>query len=222
VRRGAAWPARPPSGCLVVRGHNTGARLGVRSLGVAAKEGPDAGCAVVTVSGIRCPVSGASVRCPRGACPRDWCPVRASERPGVQCPASVRCGVRGVRRHEVTGCGGGPAAVRLGWPGSGWSPAVSMTAGRLPEVGAWPSKLAQAVLGQRRVTWSSSWEVVSSRPSRPGEAGACEVRPLGTAAGGDHAAWSLCEAWAWVGWSLSGSGRHGGLSWRPQRGRNLQ
>jgi hypothetical protein len=45
----------------------------------------------------------------------------------------------------------GPAAARLGWPGSAWSPAVSMTARRLPEVGAWPSRLAQAVLGQRRV-----------------------------------------------------------------------
>ena len=35
--------------------------------------------------------------------------------------------------------------------GSAWSLAMSMTARRLPEVGAWPSKLAQAVLGRRRV-----------------------------------------------------------------------
>ena len=45
----------------------------------------------------------------------------------------------------------GPAAVRLGMAGVGVSPAVSTTARRLPEVGAWRSKLAQAVLGQRRV-----------------------------------------------------------------------
>ena len=55
--------------------------------------GPDAGCAVVTVSaflsGVWCerPVS-------RGACPSDRCPVRASECPGVQCPASGVCCVR--------------------------------------------------------------------------------------------------------------------------------
>jgi hypothetical protein len=69
VRRGAAWPAERPSSCLVVRGHNMGGRLNVRSLGVAAKEGPDAGCAVTVsafVSGIRCPVSGASVGVRRG------------------------------------------------------------------------------------------------------------------------------------------------------------
>jgi hypothetical protein len=155
VRRGAAWPARRPSGCLVVRGHNTGGRLSVRSLGMAAKEGPDAGCGVVTVSafvsGIRCPVSGASVRCPTGACPGDRCPVRASERPGVQCPASGVCASRCPTGSEVAGCGGGRQPYGLGWPGSAWSPAMSMTAGRLPEVGAWRSKLAQAVLGQRRV-----------------------------------------------------------------------
>ena len=34
-------------------------------------------------------------------------------------------------------------------------PAMSTTMGRLPEVGAWPSKLAQAVLGQRRVDLDS-------------------------------------------------------------------
>jgi hypothetical protein len=35
--------------------------------------------------------------------------------------------------------------------GPAWSPAVSTTARRLPEVGTWRSKLAQAVLDQRKV-----------------------------------------------------------------------
>jgi hypothetical protein len=38
-----------------------------------------------------------------------------------------------------------------GMAGAAWSPAVSTMAHRLPEVGAWRSKLAQAVPGQRRV-----------------------------------------------------------------------
>jgi hypothetical protein len=62
-RRGLA--ARRPSGCLVVRGHNTGARLSVRSLGMAAKE-------------VRMPAV-VSSPCPR-SCPASGvqCPVRAS------------------------------------------------------------------------------------------------------------------------------------------------
>ena len=48
------------------------------------------------------------------------------------------------------------SGIRHGWRAGSvdavrWSPAMSMTARRLPEVGAWRSKLAQAVLGQRRV-----------------------------------------------------------------------
>jgi hypothetical protein len=192
------------------------------------QEGPDAGSAVVTVSafvsGIRCPVSGASVRCPRGACPRDRCPVRASERPGVQCPAP---GVRALRRPRC------PTAMRsrgvaVGRPPHGWDgwgrgghPAVSVTARRLPEVGAWPRSW-------RRPCWASGgslgrrgrWLAVGQADRE--RLDACEVRPSGTAAGGDHATWSLCEAWAWVGWSRSASGLHCGLSLRPQRGRNLQ
>jgi hypothetical protein len=42
----------------------------------------------------------------------------------------------------------GPAAARLGWPGSGWSPARAVTVGRLPEVGAWPRSW-------RRPCWAS-------------------------------------------------------------------
>ena len=39
-----------------------------------------------------------------------------------------------------------------GWDGrAAWSRAVSPTARRLPEIGPWRSRLAQAVLGQRRV-----------------------------------------------------------------------
>jgi hypothetical protein len=41
-------------------------------------------------------------------------------------------------------------------------------------------------------------------------------------AGGNHAAWSLCEAWGWVGWPLKSLGLHCDLSLRPQRGRNMQ
>ena len=53
--------------------------------------------------------------------------------------------------NEVAGCGDEAASRTAGMPGSAWSPAMSMTVGRLPEVGAWPSRLAQTVLGQRRV-----------------------------------------------------------------------
>jgi hypothetical protein len=42
---------------------------------------------------------------------------------------------------------------------------MSMTARRLPEVGAWRSKLAQAVLGQRRV----DLDLVVVPGRRPGE-----------------------------------------------------
>jgi hypothetical protein len=65
--------------------------------------------------------------------------VCALRRP--RCPTAMR--LRGVAV--------GSAAVRLGMAGLPWSPAMSMTARRLPEVGALRSKLARAVLGQRRV-----------------------------------------------------------------------
>jgi hypothetical protein len=41
----------------------------------------------------------------------------------------------------------GQAAAQLGWPGSAWSPAVSMTGSSSARVGVWRSKPAQAVLG---------------------------------------------------------------------------
>jgi hypothetical protein len=189
MHRGAAWPAGRPSSRLVVRQHQHGCRSQRAVARRGGQGGPDAGCAVVTVSafvsGIRCPVSGASVRCPTGACPRDRCPVRPSERPGVQCPAP---GVRAFRRPlcptgmRSRGVAVGPPAARLGWPGSAWSPAMSMTARRLPEVGAWRSKLAQAVLGQRRVdvdlvvVVGGGWQWAS----RPGEAGCVRGSPIGS------------------------------------------
>jgi hypothetical protein len=99
------------------------------------------------------PASG--VRCPMCACPSDRCPVRTSERPGVQCPASgVQCPCAPVSAvsdgNEVVGRGGGAGSRTVGMAGAAWSPAVSTTARPLPKVGAWCSKLAQAVLGQRR------------------------------------------------------------------------
>jgi hypothetical protein len=159
----------------VCQSTNTVGRLGVRSLGVAAKR-------------VRMPAV-LSSPCPH-SCPASGvqCPVRASAVPGVpvhvtgvRCgrpsvqvssvrpPASVRCGVRGVSDgNEVTG------AWRWGRPPHGLGMAGVGVVARHGRNGAssargWSlaSKLAQAVLGQRRVTWSS-WEVVSSRPSPSG------------------------------------------------------
>jgi len=158
MRRGAAWPAERPGSRLVVREHTHGwaaqrvvARVvakEVRMPAVLSSPCPRS----CLVSGVRCPVSGAGVRCSTG------CPVRASERLGVHCPASsvrrpvsVRCGVRCVQREWGRGRGVGRQPHGWDGPGSAWSPAVSTTARRLPEVGAWPSKLAQAVLGQRTI-----------------------------------------------------------------------
>jgi hypothetical protein len=161
----AGGAAERPAGSA--RAH---ARLGVpacgRSLG--GQGGPDASCAVVTVSafvsGIRCPVSGASVRCSTGPvqvtgvrCERLSVQV-STVRPrasGVRPPASgVRCPCVAASAvsngNEVAGAAwagsrmAGMARGRRGRP-------PSTTARRLPEVGAWPSKLAQAVLGQRTI-----------------------------------------------------------------------
>ena len=207
--------------------HNTVGRLSVRSLGVVAKR-------------VRMPAV-LSSPCPR-SCPASGvqCPVRASGVPGVPVHVTgVRCGrpsvqVSSVRPrrpcvaasavsdgNEVTGAWRWAGRRTAGMAGVGVVTRHVRNGASSARGWSLASKLAQAVLGQRRVTWSS-WEVVSSRPSRPGELDACEVRPSGTAAGGDHATWSLCEAWAWVGWSRSASGLHCGLSLRPQRGRNLQ
>jgi hypothetical protein len=97
MRRGAAWPAERPSSRLVVREHKHG--LGVSGCGRwrGGQGGPDTSCAVVTgsafVSGIRCPVSGATVRWSTG-------PVQVT---GVRCGrlsvqvSTVRPPASGVR-----------------------------------------------------------------------------------------------------------------------------
>jgi hypothetical protein len=155
--------------------------------------GPAAGRAFVTLSvssaSVRRPVSGASDQCPR-------VPVQAclSRRPvsSVRCGrlsvqvSAVRCPVSGVRAFprplcpaEVRSCSAavGQAAARLGWPGSAWSPAASTTGSWSARVGAWRSKLAQAVLGQQRcrfglgrrrgggwaVARSTAWPTVHTR-----------------------------------------------------------
>ena len=112
MRRGAAarGAAEEPAGS---GGAQT--RLGVSACGRSAwrPRRSDAGCAVVTVSaflsGVRCPVS------PWGLS-SDRCPVRASERPGVQCPAS---GVRVSDGNEVVGRGGGANSRTAGMAGVG-------------------------------------------------------------------------------------------------------
>ena len=126
------------------------------------------------LSSIRRPVSGVSVQCPRVRVHATGvqCPVRASRRPGVRCPvwrpvSGVRLGVR-ASGHPASAIRAFPrllcpnrvssssapmrrAATRRGRPGSAWSPrTVSTTGWSSARVGAWRSKLAQAVLGQRR------------------------------------------------------------------------
>jgi hypothetical protein len=116
------------------------------------------------VSGVLCPASG--VRCPRVRCPRDrrpasGCPLSGV---GVRCPVSSwASGHLGIRRplsgrstsavsepgefvkradaassHTARTAGGGVVARTVST--TGWSSAL---------IGAWRSKLAQAVPGQR-------------------------------------------------------------------------
>jgi hypothetical protein len=122
------------------------------------------------------PVSGVSVQCPRVRCPATGvqCPMWASRRPGVRCPvwaSGVRCPVSswasghlGIRRplsgrsasvvsepgefvkradaassHTARTAGAGVVARTVST--TGWSSA---------RIGAWRSKLAQAVLGEPR------------------------------------------------------------------------
>jgi hypothetical protein len=86
--------------------------------------GPDAGRAVVTcprprpASGVRCPVRATSIHACLSTGP---CPASGA---GVRCLCVAASAVSG--RSEVLERGGGQAAVRLGWPGSAWSPAASM------------------------------------------------------------------------------------------------
>jgi hypothetical protein len=120
-------------GADVEQGH------GEPAAGRSSPGGADAGRALVTVStssaGVQCPVSGASVQCPRVPVHATavQCPMQTSERPGVRRPVSsvdVRCPsvpASAVSDREVVE-GGGVAGSR---EASGW-------------------------------TWPSSWEVLSS------------------------------------------------------------
>jgi hypothetical protein len=167
-----------PSAAGAVR-RNTVRRPSGQPLGVVAQDIWSWPC-LVSLSGpqqhpassVQCPVSSVSVQCPRMRCPRDQCPVSGV---GVRVSA-VRCGrpVSGVQLgvratgHPASAIRAFPrllspnrvssssapmrrAASRRGRPESAWSPrAVSTTGWSSARVGAWRSKLAQAVLGQRR------------------------------------------------------------------------
>jgi hypothetical protein len=101
-------------------------------------------------SGVQCPVRASGVPRVPVQVTGVWCGRLRVQVSSVRRPASVRPASAVSDGMRSRGVAVGPAAARLGWPGAAWSPAMSMTARRLPEVGAWRSKLAQAVLGQRR------------------------------------------------------------------------
>jgi hypothetical protein len=138
--------------------------------------GPAAGRAFVTLSvssaSVRCPVSGASDQCPRVPVQATGvqCPVRASERPGVRCPVSgVRAFPRPLCPAEVRSCSAavGQPAVRLGWPGSAWSPAASTTVVCPSRSLALEAGVGCAGPAEVSVwTWPSSWEMVGQWPRR--------------------------------------------------------
>jgi hypothetical protein len=177
-------------GCRAPQAPSTRTRLGVPACGRSAWWPRRSGCrprlrqpvhvlGQRPVSGVRCPVSGASDQCPRLPVHGTGvqCPVRAFERPGVRCPASgvgVRClfvaasAVSG--RSEVLERGGGAGSPMAGMAGVGvvarcvHARLVGCLSRRLV------SKLAQAVLGQprrrcgpgrRRGRWLGQW------PARP-------------------------------------------------------
>jgi hypothetical protein len=110
----------------------------------------------------------------------------------------------------------GQAAAWLGWPESAWSPAMSTTGSSSARVGTWGSRLAPAVLGQRRRRlglgrrrgrWLGSGEV--DRVADHDRPDAREDRPLvgsrGAQRGGDYAPWSSREAQGRVAWALRAS-----------------
>jgi len=155
MRRGAAWSAGRPSSFLAVRRGRLALAGGPAAepswlqsprrcpqehgwasqraaAGRSSPGGADAGRALVTGSTssarVRCPVSGASVQCPRV---HAWpvhatavqCPMRTSERPGVRRPVSsvdVRCPsvpASAVSDREVVEGGGGAGSREA----SGWT-----------------------------------------------------------------------------------------------------
>jgi hypothetical protein len=116
------------------------------------------------------------------------CPVRVSERPGVQCPASgVRCGVRCpclqrplrptglvVERGQRGRGAGSRAAGMAGQRGGPPCPQRRVVGPRLDH-GARGWHRPCWASGGSASTWSSSWAVVEQWPhpphGRPGEAG---------------------------------------------------
>jgi hypothetical protein len=150
-RAGRRPHRRACMGCRAPQAPSTRTRLGVPARGRSAWWPRRSGCrprlrqpvhvlGQRPMSSVRCPVSGVSDQCPRLPVHGTdvQCPVRASERPGVRCPASavrwpvLASGVCALPRPlcpaEVRSWSAavGQAAVRLGWPGSAWSPASSM------------------------------------------------------------------------------------------------
>jgi hypothetical protein len=171
-------------GCRAPQAPSTRTRLGVPACGRSAWWPRRSGCrprlrqpvhvlGQRPVSGVRCPVSGASDQCPRLPVHGTGvqCPVRAFERPGVRCPASgvgVRClfvaasAVSGRSEVLERGVGRPP----YGWDGRGrrGRPLRPCPARRLPEsaprleAGAGGAGPAEASVW----AWPSSWEVVGS------------------------------------------------------------
>jgi hypothetical protein len=151
------------------------------------------------VSSVRCPVSGASDQCPRlpvhvtgVRCGRLSVQVSAVRRPlsGVRCGRPVLASgvcmlLRPLCPAEVRSWSAavGQAAVRLGWPGSAWSPAASMPGSWSACVGAWRSKLARCWASRGvgldlAVVVGGGWAVASSTawPTRTGRVHARIVR----------------------------------------------
>ena len=134
------WPSARPLGVVARR---CGGRPCLRQrVGVL-------GQCLVSGAGVqhqRVPVHATAVRCP----------VRTSERPDVRRPvSSVGVGVRGFPRPLCPAgrwwrVAVGQAAAWLGWPGSAGRPPCPRPVRRLPGSETWRSRLAQAVLGQRR------------------------------------------------------------------------
>ena len=87
----------------------------------------------------------------------------------------------------------GAGSRTVGMAGVAWSPAVSTTARRLLEVGAWSSKLAKAVLGRlgvgrRRGRWLAGGQVdrLAQRDRRDARKKSPLGRQLAATTLGDH------------------------------------
>jgi hypothetical protein len=158
------------------------AGLGVSACGRSrgGQGGPDASCAVVTVSafvsGIRCPVSGASVRCSTG-------PVQVT---GVRCGrlsvrvSTVRPPASGVRCPCVaaSAVSNGNGVVGVAWAGSRMAGMARGRRGRppcprrrvaCPRLEPGPRSWRRPCWASGRSTWTwSSWEVVGSGATSTG------------------------------------------------------